>query len=129
MDFACRRGRYSCSLWARITIFKSFAGYLAYVLTHHPPQELNNRTLRIEGQRANFLQIVEQYGGKYNLVHASQFPDSNDDSRLRKYLQNKVEAGAGTVTYNVKTHEDNLKLNNDLWPGHHWLTVRETLGL
>ncbi|KAF8559080.1 NAD(P)-binding protein [Imleria badia] len=105
------------------------AGYLAYVLTHLPPQELNDRTLRIEGQRCSYLQIAENYGDSVKIVHAPQFPEEIDNPRLREYLQTKVEAGAGTVTYNVKTNKDEYKVDNDLWPGHHWLTVCETLGL
>lgn len=99
------------------------------MLTHLPAQELNNRTLRIEGQRYSYLQIAEHYGESVKVVHASQFPDDIDSPRLREYLQGKIEAGAGTVTYNIKTGKDDYKLDNDLWPGHHWLTVDQTLGL
>lgn len=99
------------------------------MLTHLPPQELNNHTLRIEGQRYSCLQIAKQYGDSVKIVHAPQFPDDIDNPRFREYLQGKVEAGAGTVTYNIKTNKDEYKLDNDLWPGHHWFTVRETLGL
>lgn len=108
---------------------QNFAGYLAYVVTHLPAQELNDRTLRIEGQRFSFLQIAEHYGESVKIVRAPQFPDDIDDRRLREYLQTKGEAGAGTVTYNIKTNKDDFKLDNDLWPDHHWLTVSQTLGL
>jgi len=113
----------------RIRIIKTFAGYLAYVLTHLPSRELNNRTLRIEGQRCTYLQIADHYGDSVKVVHAPQFPDDIDNPRLREYLQAKVEAGAGTVTYNIKTDKDDLNLDNDLWPDHRWFTVCETLGL
>lgn len=130
MDFDHGRGRYLFVFSVvKIKIIETFAGYLAYVLTHLPPQELNNRTLRIEGQRCSYLQIAEKYGDTVKIVHAPQFPEDIDNHRLRGYLQTKAEAGAGTVTYDVKTSNDEYKLDNDLWPGHHWLTVRETLGL
>lgn len=113
----------------RIRIIETFAGYLAHVLTHLPPHELNNRTLRIEGQRYTYLQIAERYGDSVKVVHASQFPDDIDNPRHREYLQAKVEAGAGTVTYNIKTNKDDHELDNDLWSDHRWFTVCETLGL
>lgn len=108
---------------------RNFAGYLAYVLTHLPPQELINRTLRIQGQRSSLLQIAESYGDSIKIVHAPKFPDDIDNPRLREYMQTKVEVGAGMVTYNIKTNQDDFTLNNDLWPGHRWFTVCETLGL
>ncbi|KAF8450746.1 hypothetical protein L210DRAFT_269433 [Boletus edulis BED1] len=111
------------------TSLADVTGYLAYVLTHLPARELNNRTLRIEGQRYTYLQIAEDYGDSVKVVHAPQFPDDIDNPRLREYLQMKVEAGAGTVTYNIKTNKDDYKLDNDLWPDHRWLTVDKTLGL
>lgn len=108
---------------------ESLAGYLAYVLTHLPKKELNNRTLRIEGQRSNFLEIAQYYGESVKVVHSQQFPEEIDNRQLREYLQAKAEAGAATASYNIKTRKDDHKLDNDLWPGHHWLTVRKTLGL
>lgn len=69
---------------------------MAYVVTHLPPQELDNPILSIEGQRLSYLQIAEHYGESVTkIVHASQSPGSIDSPRLREYLQAKVEAGAG----------------------------------
>jgi len=111
------------------TALPDVTGFLAYVLTHLPPQDLSGRTLRIEGQRYSLGQVAELYGDTITVVHSPRFPDDIDDPRLREYLQEKVEAGAGTVTYDIETGKDDHKLDNDLWPGHRWQTVAETLGL
>ncbi|KAF8845746.1 NAD(P)-binding protein [Paxillus ammoniavirescens] len=114
---------------ASFTALPDVTGFLAYVLTHLPPQDLYGRTLRIEGQRYSLGEVAGLYGDNITVVHAPRFPDDIDDPRLREYLQEKVEAGAGTVTYNFETGKDDYKLDNDLWPGHRWQTVEETLGL
>ncbi|KAF9221938.1 NAD(P)-binding protein [Gyrodon lividus] len=111
------------------TALPDVAGFLAYALTHLPPQELYNRTLRIEGERYNLRQVAELYGDMIKIVRAPRFPDDIDSARLREYLQAKADAGAGSVTYDIKTGKDDHKLDNDLWPDHRWQTVNETLGL
>ncbi|KAF9247019.1 hypothetical protein BU15DRAFT_69863 [Melanogaster broomeanus] len=114
---------------ASFTALDDVAGYLSYVLTHLPPEELSNRTLRIEGERLTLLQIVELYGDNVKLARASRLPDEMDNPRLREFLQAKVETGAATATYNIKTGKDDQKLDNELWPDHRWQPVVRTLGL
>ncbi|KAG9317271.1 hypothetical protein JVU11DRAFT_1466 [Chiua virens] len=111
------------------TALADVTGYLAYVLTHVLPQELKNRTLRIEGQRYTLRQIAQLYGEQTKIVQASGFPDDISNPRLREFLQSKVEAEEGTTTYDMKTKKDEYQLDKELWPGHKWFTVSQTLGL
>ncbi|KAH7887988.1 hypothetical protein F5I97DRAFT_1926387 [Phlebopus sp. FC_14] len=112
-----------------VTAISDAAGYLAYVLTHAPPGDLENRTFRIQGERMSLRDMAALYGEKVQVVHIPRFPDDLQGAWLKGYLQSQFDAGSASVTYSALTDTDVQKLDNDLWPGHRWKTAKEDLGL
>lgn len=85
-----------------------YVGYLVVVLIHLLPQELNNRTPRTEGQRLSFLRITERHGVGQEHAHAAIL--RRDRQRSAESICKRVQAGAGTMTYNIKGNKDDYKL-------------------
>ncbi|KAF7975612.1 hypothetical protein HWV62_9195 [Athelia sp. TMB] len=115
------------------------AGFVAYVLTHLAPSELENKYLRIQGESASLLDVagyykdlpvehVEAFGtdGKYS--------ESDTYDAFKTFLHEFINSGKGSVGYSVAagrelTGADAAGASNALWKGHQWKGIREGLGL
>ncbi|KAH7908252.1 hypothetical protein BJ138DRAFT_377761 [Hygrophoropsis aurantiaca] len=111
------------------TAIADVAGYLAHVLTKHPPAKLANVQLRIEGQRASLSEIYELYRPR------SKIPVKYVDSiagtvPVRDFLQGEFEKGAGSTGWDNELERDDAAAAgsaNGLWDDHKWITIAETL--
>ncbi|KAJ7857256.1 hypothetical protein B0H14DRAFT_2751350 [Mycena olivaceomarginata] len=104
------------------TSIADMAGFTAYVLTNLPPSELEDRVLRIEGERASLRDVAEQFKTEVDRVDSI----GGDMGQIKTALQGLVEAGRGSSGWDgIKNAEG----ANALWPGHHWESIKEVLNL
>ncbi|KAG2152622.1 uncharacterized protein EDB93DRAFT_1082967 [Suillus bovinus] len=115
------------------TAISDVAGYVAHVLTTQPPSHLLDVELRIEGQRATLSEISALYKGSVTVVHCDALPTEGVPAAdVCTSYQQRFDIGAASCGWNPDTQTDDAELaskGNSLWEGHHWLTVREVLGL
>ncbi|KAJ7336274.1 hypothetical protein DFH08DRAFT_706477 [Mycena albidolilacea] len=112
------------------TSIADMAGFVAYVLTNLPPSELEDRVLRIEGQRASLRDVAEQF--KTEVVRVDSI--GGDMGQIKTALQGLVEAGRGSSGWDGVKNAESTGNNaagsaNALWPGHHWESIKEVLNL
>ena len=100
------------------------SGFVAYVVTHLPPSELENRFFRIAGEHATLLEVAGYYKN-LPVEHVEAFGGS--DGAFKTLLQQLVNSGQATVGYSAV--EGEKFTNNALWKGHHWKGIKEGLGL
>ncbi|KAJ7746376.1 hypothetical protein B0H16DRAFT_1889188 [Mycena metata] len=99
---------------------------LVHVLTALPPSELENRTLRIEGERATLNEIARKL--KTTLNHV----ESVEGQEFLTYMLKIFEYGGRSTGWdevNKKEGSEGAASGNALWPGHHWKTIEEALNL
>ncbi|KAJ7746375.1 hypothetical protein B0H16DRAFT_1421903 [Mycena metata] len=101
-------------------------GFLVHVLTTLPPSELENRTLRIEGERVTLNEIARKL--KTTLNHV----ESVEGQEFLTYMLKIFEYGGGSSGWdevNKREGSEGAASGNALWPGHHWKTIEEALNL
>ncbi|KAF9229700.1 NAD(P)-binding protein [Gyrodon lividus] len=114
------------------TAIPDIGEYLAYVLTTVPPEQLHDKTLRIEGQRGTLREIGALYAGKVPIEHVDSIPSSVPFAHIREYLQKQFDKGAGSTGWDILANKEGSEPAggaNKLYPGFRFKTVRETLGL
>ncbi|KAJ7677353.1 hypothetical protein B0H17DRAFT_1170410 [Mycena rosella] len=112
------------------TSVADIAGFVAHVLTTLPPSELENRTFRLEGDRA----ILNDFGAlfKTEVEHVDHI--TGERGEFRTMLLAVLESGAGSSGWDEVTKSEGSGSNaagsaNTLWPGHKWQTIKEALDL
>ncbi|KAF7975619.1 hypothetical protein HWV62_9209 [Athelia sp. TMB] len=111
---------------ATFTDIEDIAGFVAYVLTHLAPSELENKYFRIQGESASFVEIAEYYKLPVERVTAFGGPDGP----FRTLLHRLIESGKGSVGYSALVGKElTAGESNALWKGHHWKGIKEGLGL
>ncbi|KAF7976124.1 hypothetical protein HWV62_7569 [Athelia sp. TMB] len=111
---------------ATFTDIEDIAGFVAYVLTHLTPSELENKYFRIQGESASFVEIAEYYKLPVERVTAFGGPDGP----FRTLLHRLIESGKGSVGYSALVGKElTAGESNALWKGHHWKGIKEGLGL
>jgi len=108
------------------TSIPDIAGFVAYILTTHPPSELENRILRLEGDRASLNELAVQF--KTSVEHVDSIEGEGGEFKTR--LHNLIDAGAGSTGWDGVKNAEGTGSNaagsgNALWPGHHWQTIKE----
>ncbi|CAK5280467.1 unnamed protein product [Mycena citricolor] len=101
------------------------AGYLAHVLTHQPTAILENKILRIEGDRIpGFRSLGPLFGAEVVTVEAMEGAD------FKAFLMSLADQGVATTGYGVEgvSDEEASKSGNALWAGHQWKTVKDVYG-
>jgi hypothetical protein len=107
-----------------------FTGFLAYILTSLPPSELENRVLRLEGERASLKDLAAQF--KTSVERVDSFP--GEGGQIKTALHNVIEAGAGSTGWDWAKNAEGTGSNaagsaNALWPGHQWKSIKEVHNL
>ncbi|KAF7975006.1 hypothetical protein HWV62_10617 [Athelia sp. TMB] len=107
------------------------SGFIAYVVTHLSPSELENKFFRIEGEHASLLEIAGYYKD-LPVEHVDAF--GGPDGPFKTLLQQLINSGKGSVAYSAAagkelTGADAAGASNALWKGHHWKGIKEGLGL
>ncbi|KAK7028328.1 NmrA domain-containing protein [Favolaschia claudopus] len=105
-------------------------GFVAYVLTSLAPSELENRTFRIEGDRAT----MNELGGIFNteVEHVDEI--SGPMGGFATMMLRIVDTGVGSTGWDAekkaeKTGSEAAGSANGLWPGHHWKSIKEVHNL
>ncbi|KAF7366618.1 NmrA domain-containing protein [Mycena sanguinolenta] len=110
------------------TAVPDIAGFVAYVLTSLPPSELQDRILRLEGERTSLNDLGVQLN--IPVMHVDRIEGDEFKTGLLKLL----DSGAGSTGWDEenqreKTGSDAAGSANALWPGHKWKSIREVLNL
>ncbi|CAK5266022.1 unnamed protein product [Mycena citricolor] len=103
------------------------AGYLAHVLTHQPTAILENKILRIEGDRIpGFRSLGPLFGAEVVTVEAME----GEMADFKTFLMSLADQGVATTGCGVKglSDEEASKSGNVLWAGHQWKTVKDVFG-
>ncbi|KAF8214296.1 hypothetical protein K438DRAFT_1750355 [Mycena galopus ATCC 62051] len=112
------------------TSLTDVAGFVAYVLTAVPSAQLENRILRLEGDRASWNDVAKLF--KASVERVESF--TGKDGEMRTGLLTLFETGAGSTGWDEPNKKEGSGSEaagsaNDLWPGHHWQTIKEVHSL
>ncbi|KAJ7735996.1 hypothetical protein B0H14DRAFT_3898589 [Mycena olivaceomarginata] len=112
------------------TSVPDIAGFVAYVLTNLPSSELEDRILRLEGERSSFNVIATQF--KTSIEHVDSI--TGEAGETKTSLQRKMNVGAGSTGWDVMKNAEGTGRNaagsaNALWPGHQWKSIKEVHNL
>ncbi|KAJ6574599.1 hypothetical protein B0H19DRAFT_1218391 [Mycena capillaripes] len=112
------------------TSIADVAGFVAYILTTLPPNELENRILRLEGERASFNEIGELF--KAPVEHVDRIMGEAGD--VKTGLLALLCSGAGSTGWDEingveRSGSEAAGSANALWSGHHWRSINEVLNL
>ncbi|KAJ7451938.1 hypothetical protein FB451DRAFT_1342659 [Mycena latifolia] len=112
------------------TSLADIAGFVAYILTTVPSAQLENRILRLEGDRASWNDVAKLF--KASIERVESF--TGKDAEMRTGLLTLFETGAGSTGWDEPNKRDGSGSEtagsaNGLWPGHHWQTIKEVHSL
>ncbi|KAK7039511.1 NmrA domain-containing protein [Favolaschia claudopus] len=110
-----------------LTAVPDIAGFVAHVLTTSPASELEDRVLRLEGERITLNEIAAQFNLKPEYVETIT---DGEHAQFKEALMRVIEEGKGSTGWDVSrnaegTGSDAAGGGNALWPGHCWLTAKE----
>ncbi|KZP32595.1 NAD(P)-binding protein [Athelia psychrophila] len=117
---------------ATYTHIPDIAGFVAYVLTHLSPAELENKIFRIQGEAASFLDVAAYYPTLP--VEHVEAPLPGSELQWLSTIHSHIDSGKGSVAYSdvagkELTGADAAGASNALWVGHRWIGIKEGLGL
>ncbi|TFK64330.1 NAD(P)-binding protein [Pluteus cervinus] len=104
------------------TAITDIAGYLAHVLTTHPPEKLENKIARLEGDRVSLVDIAALF--KTDVEHVTEIDGPHGP--LITFLQRLFESGAGSTGWDPVTNSEGPERagsGNALWEGHQWKRI------
>ncbi|KZP32597.1 NAD(P)-binding protein [Athelia psychrophila] len=118
---------------ATYTHIPDIAGFVAYVLTHLSPTELENKIFRIQGEAASFLDIASYYP-TLPVEHIEEPFGPGPEGQFKSFLHTYIDSGKGSVAYSAAagkelTGAEAAGASNALWVGHRWTGIKEGLGL
>ncbi|KAJ7352397.1 hypothetical protein DFH08DRAFT_858788 [Mycena albidolilacea] len=113
-----------------VTSVADIAGFVAHVLTTVPPSELENRSLRLEGERTSLNDLAVQLKTSVERVDSI----GGEGGEFKTALQLNIGSGGGSTGWNVVNKVEGTGSNaagsgNALWPGHQWQSIKEVLKL
>ncbi|EGN92689.1 hypothetical protein SERLA73DRAFT_163920 [Serpula lacrymans var. lacrymans S7.3] len=119
---------------ASFTSLEDVSGFVAHVLTTLSPSALHDKSFRIQGERTTLNAIGALYASanKASVEYVDKLPDDQGDFTKQAFLQGNFEAGKVSTGWDNVAAEDNVERAssaNALWEGHHWISVKEALGL
>ncbi|KAJ6487749.1 hypothetical protein C8R45DRAFT_1074303 [Mycena sanguinolenta] len=108
------------------TSIADVAGFVAYILTMLPPSELEDRILRLEGERSTLKDLAVQF--KTSVEHVDAI--AGEGGAFKATVQRILESGAGSTGWDVVGKAEGQGSNaagsaNALWPGHQWQSIKE----
>ncbi|KAJ7164924.1 hypothetical protein C8R46DRAFT_1097631 [Mycena filopes] len=108
------------------TAIDDVVGFLAYVLTTLPPSELENRILRLEGERASLKAVAALFKAPIEYVESIQ------GQPAKTALLGIADIGAASTGWDFANKKEGSGSNaagsaNALWPGHQWKTIKDSL--
>ncbi|KAJ7133633.1 hypothetical protein C8R44DRAFT_611289 [Mycena epipterygia] len=112
-------GNMPCSFTASDDV----AGFVAHVLTSLPPEELFNRTFRLQGDRSTLSDLALLFETEVRYVKA--IPGQMSEVWTR--MQMAAECGAASTGWDVRQWaegDEYAGCTNYLWEGHQWKTIK-----
>ncbi|KAK7044645.1 NmrA domain-containing protein [Favolaschia claudopus] len=114
-----------------ITAVADIAGAVAHALTTASPSELENRELRLEGERVTLNQLAALF--KVTPEYVDTITQGQNPQFLQ-VLMREIEAGKGSTGWDAASNAEGTGIKaagsgNALWPGHQWLTVKDVFKL
>ncbi|KAF8175920.1 hypothetical protein K438DRAFT_1979426 [Mycena galopus ATCC 62051] len=98
------------------TSLPDIAGFVAHALTSLPPAQLEDRILRLEGDRASWKDIAKLFNASIERVTSfSGDPMAGTGWDAANKREGSGDEAAGSA--------------NALWPGHKWQSIKEVHGL
>ncbi|KAJ7016286.1 hypothetical protein C8F04DRAFT_1281964 [Mycena alexandri] len=112
------------------TSIADIAGFVAYVLTNLPPSKLENRILRLEGERIRMNDLGVLF--KTSVEHVDRIPGEAGEAKTG--LLKLLDSGAGSTGWDEahkreRSGGEAAGSANSLWPGHRWKGIKEVLDL
>ncbi|KAJ6471816.1 hypothetical protein C8R47DRAFT_1054345 [Mycena vitilis] len=112
------------------TALADVAGFVVHVLTTLPPAELEDKILRLEGERTTANDLGALF--KNGVEHVTEIP--GEMGALKTNMATELDSGLGSTGWNAVTKSEGTGdaaagSANKLWPGHHWKTIKEVHGL
>ncbi|TFK73447.1 NAD(P)-binding protein [Pluteus cervinus] len=104
------------------TAIPDIAGYVAHVLTTQPPEKLENKIARLEGDRASLVDIAAFL--KTDVEHVTEL--TGPSGPLITFLQRFLDTGAGSTGWDPLTDSEGAEKpgsGNALWEGHQWKRI------
>ncbi|KAL0071236.1 hypothetical protein AAF712_001802 [Marasmius tenuissimus] len=99
-------------------------GFLVHILTSRSPAELENKSLRIEGDSISLVDLAKRL--QKDVQYVARVP--GEPAQVKNYLASLFESGRGSVRwdYSLNTQRQGGDANdNKLWPGHQWKTLAD----
>ncbi|KAF8207136.1 serine carboxypeptidase S28-domain-containing protein [Mycena galopus ATCC 62051] len=116
---------------ASFTAIPDIAGFVAHVLTTLPASELEDRILRLEGERSTLNGLATLFNT--SVEHVEGFtgdPTSEFKTGLHLALNSGAEStGWDGVKKAEGTGSNAAGSGNALWPGHQWKSIKEVHNL
>ncbi|KAJ7815680.1 hypothetical protein B0H14DRAFT_2521781 [Mycena olivaceomarginata] len=109
------------------TSIPDISGFVAHVLTTVPPSELEDRTLRLEGERFSFNGLAAQFTN-ISVEHVDSIAGEGAD--FKALLLQALATGPGSSGWDGARKAEGTGSNaagsaNALWPGHQWQTIKQ----
>jgi hypothetical protein len=105
--------------------FPSLSGFVVHILTHLPPDQLENKMFRIQGEAISATEYAALVDAPLEKV--DKIP--GDDRGFITTIAELWATGAGSTGWDRRSGTEMYTAGQDnaLWPGHAWKTLRETL--
>ncbi|KAJ7349342.1 hypothetical protein DFH08DRAFT_743396 [Mycena albidolilacea] len=113
-----------------VTSIGDIAGFVAHILTTLPPSDLEDRVLRLQGDRSTLNNLAVLFKTSVERVDSI----GGEGGEFKTALQHAFESGAGSTGWDVVkqaegTGSDAAGSGNALWPGHQWKSIKEAHNL
>ncbi|KAG7442316.1 NAD(P)-binding protein [Guyanagaster necrorhizus] len=108
---------------ASLTALEDVSGFVVYVLTHLPAEQLNDKIFRLQGEGLTLVEVAARVGLPPN--HVDKLPGNLAVSFLAQ-LQGLIESGGGSTGWDYEANKegaDKAGSANALWPGHEWKAI------
>ncbi|KAK0437271.1 NmrA-like family-domain-containing protein [Desarmillaria tabescens] len=112
---------------ASFSALEDIGGFVAYILTHLPAEQLNDKIFRLQSEGLTLVEAAAKAGLPPN--HVDKLPGDLAESFLAA-LQGLIESGEGSTGWDYEANKEGTEgagSANALWPGHEWKTVTPAL--
>ncbi|SJL17267.1 uncharacterized protein ARMOST_20814 [Armillaria ostoyae] len=112
---------------ASFSALEDIGGFVAYILTHLPAEQLNDKIFRLQSEGLTLVEVAAKVGLPPN--HVDKLPGDLAESFLAA-LQVLIEDGEGSTGWDYEANKEGTEgagSANALWPGHEWKTITPAL--
>ncbi|KAG7439722.1 NAD(P)-binding protein [Guyanagaster necrorhizus] len=112
---------------ASFSALEDIGGFVAYILTHLPAEQLNDKIFRLQSEYLTLSEVAAKVGLPPN--HVDKLPGDLAESFLG-VLQRLIEDGQGSTGWDYEANKEDPEAAgsaNVLWPDHEWKTITPAL--